>query len=139
MLLISPTGMGIRRDHKGCGLYNASRGRRRHRGLDFLCRPGQDIISPIQDAHIVRVANPYSHSSLSGLVIENSYCEIRLFYLLPGERLLDQTVNIGDVIGTAQDITERYPDGGMLPHIHLDITRIDPHLFLREGISWNLF
>jgi murein DD-endopeptidase MepM/ murein hydrolase activator NlpD len=132
--MISPTGKGIRSDHYGKGHYGAKRGRRAHRGTDYLATPGQDVFAPIS-GNIVRVAYPYDDKSYSGLVIANQHMAVKLFYLVPSVTS-GHHVNKGDVIGFAQDISERYPPPNdkkwmiMEPHIHVEIVSLDPDIFI---------
>jgi len=126
--MISPTGKGIRdADKWGSGAHGASRGTRRHNGVDFICEPGQSVVSPITGT-VVRVARPYADSPFSGVLIENAQISIKMFYLLPDMKLIGQEVPKGRFVGVAQDIAVKYP--GIMPHIHLQVDRIDPGLFL---------
>jgi len=138
--IISPTGKGLRRqDSHGSGVYGASRlgndkwgERKYHRGNDFLCEPGQDIVCPIFGARILRVANPYADDqNYSGLFIRNAHMAIYLFYIQPDMSLIGEHVHLFDVIGTAQDISKKYSPG-MQPHVHLQITDIDASLFMED-------
>ena len=132
--MISPTGHGIRRaDNWGQGKYGASRdgGSRIHPGSDFVCVPGQDIVSPINGV-VVRVKIPYSKPVqgvlFGGLLIRNSNCEITMFYFEPLSEVIKMPVAKGQKIGVAQDIRLKYP--GMIPHIHLQFDSINPELFI---------
>lgn len=132
--MISPTGHGTRGvDVWGQGRYGAPRdgGKRIHKGADFVCIPGQDIVSPINGV-VVREKIPYSTKShgvlFGGLLIKNSHCEITMFYFEPLREILRMPITKGQVIGKAQDIGLRYP--GIIPHIHLEFTSIDPELFI---------
>ena len=126
--MISPTGQSVRGlDKHGSGEYGAGRGGRLHRGADYICIPGQEVVSPITGT-IIRIAKPYKGDDYSGLLIRNSNVEIKLFYLKPSPRIVGISVKIGDVIGTAQDISKKYP--GMIPHVHLQIDSINPDLFI---------
>lgn len=44
----------------------------------------------------------------------------RLFYCLPAVRV-DQIVQEGDIVGEAQDISDRYPSSGMTAHVHYEV------------------
>ena len=44
--MISPTGLGIRNDIEGSGEYGARRGSRKHAGIDYVCKDGQNIFAP---------------------------------------------------------------------------------------------
>ena len=130
--MIQPTGKGLREvDKWGNGYYGASRGNRIHKGADYVCEPGQDIVAPITGI-IARESRPYGDPEwlyrYSGLIIYNEYCNLTLFYLEPLRYLIGTKVRMGEKIGIAQDISERYP--GMTPHIHLQINNIDPELFM---------
>lgn len=130
--MISPTGKGIRvADKFGLGRYGAPRGPHRHRGADYVCEPGQDIISPIAGV-FVREANPYalpSKYNYRGLLIESPFMTLEIFYVYPIAELLGHSVKQGQVIGTAQDISRKYP--GITPHVHLQIISIDPEIFTK--------
>jgi hypothetical protein len=128
--MISPTGKGIRgADAQGSGEYGAPRGGgKKHNGVDFVCKPGQGIVSPIT-GHVVREAKPYTDGPFSGLVIENDKIRIMMFYIQPDLNLIGKgEIEKGRLIGIAQNIAEKYP--GITPHIHLRIERIDPTLLL---------
>ena len=55
--MISPTGKGIRVDSEGDGNYGASRGSRRHNGIDYICVEGQEVRAPF-NMLINRIAKP---------------------------------------------------------------------------------
>lgn len=127
--MISPTGKGIRGfDEWGSGRYGAPRGGHMHNGADFICDPGQDIISPIDNALVVRESKPYPKEDWSGIILKNDHFTIQIFYLKP-LNIFGSFVSQGDKIGTAQDIGLKYH--GIIPHVHLRILDIDPELFLR--------
>jgi len=127
--MISPTGKGIRtRDKWGSGRYNVSRGDRKHKGTDFICEPGQWVVCPIDEAEVYRVARPYLREGYSGLVLTGAKIALKLFYLEPIDDIVGEFVKQGHRIGIAQDISEKYP--GMIPHIHLEVSRVDPEIFI---------
>ena len=128
--MISPTGKGIRNDSKGAGHYGAPRGNRKHRGTDYLCEPGQFVLSPIF-GKIERIAYPYADKSYSGIVIRGKHLTVKMFYLNP-TALIGNFVRAGGVVGSAADISKRKDSyKGMLPHIHLEIESIDPELIMQ--------
>ncbi len=129
--MISPTGRGVRtKDNWGEGRYGASRGNRKHKGVDYICKPGQKVVSPINGI-IIREAKPYAKSKYSGLLIAGEHIAIKMFYFeplkIPGHEIMGKEIKKGDTIGIAQDISEKYP--GMDPHIHLEIVSVDPAIF----------
>ena len=133
-MILNPTGRDIRSDSAGDGHYGSPRGSRLHEGIDFECVPCDGIFMPVT-GKLKRVAYPYSDKSYSGVIINSDWCDIKMFYFEPDLDLIGKVVRQGDIIGKAQDITIRYPDQGMTPHIHLAITNIskDPELYLKEA------
>jgi len=127
--MLNPTGGKIRNDVKGSGLFNAPRGNdRKHDGIDLIVKPGHKVLSPI-DGLVTRQARPYAHENYSGLEIEGDRITVVLFYLRPLKGIVGSQIEKGDIIGIAQDISKRYGKG-MIPHIHLRITRCDPVLLM---------
>ncbi len=130
--LISPTGKSVRlMDHFGSGLFNAPRGKDKHNGVDFICKPGQVVVSPI-DGLIVRKAFPYFDKEYTGVLLENDSLSLKLFYFIPDKKILGFKVKQGDRLGIAQDISKRYntQEQKMIPHIHLQIETIDPMVLM---------
>jgi len=127
--MISPTGKEIReKDEWGSGRYGAPRGQNKlHDGTDFVCTPGQSILSPISGM-MVREARPYSNSDYSGVLLHNDSIDIMLFYLIPDQNLIGKWIAKRSIIGVAQDISKKYPN--MIPHIHLRVVKINPELLL---------
>ncbi len=125
--MISPTGKGVRvKDVWGEGRYGVSRGDRKHKGADYTCRSGQEVVSPI-NGKIIREARPYAGSKYSGLLIEGEHMAIKMFYFEPYKYMAGMKVRKGEPVGIAQDISEKY--SGMAPHIHLEIVSADPEIF----------
>jgi hypothetical protein len=123
--------MGLRgRDAYGSGKFGASRKRNgkkdTHRGADFLSRPGQAVTAPVAGRIIRFVQRVYRDDSrFQGIVIETTGgFTITLFYVSPAKALLGKDVMIGDPIGLAQDLVEKYPDKGMgaiSNHVHVQV------------------
>ena len=135
MILINPSGKGVRSDGFGNGHFGATRRtkgqRRKHKGTDYIVVPGQRIFAPA-DAIYRRIAYPYADSrELSGGYFEGEDISYKIFYYKPTLKPGTQ-VRQGDTIGYAQDISNRYGldrDGNkMVPHIHLEITKINPEI-----------
>ncbi|PIE67205.1 MAG: hypothetical protein CSA23_04965 [Deltaproteobacteria bacterium] len=135
-ILQSPTGQGVRVDNMGDGHYGAQRNRNGHtyphKGVDFLCKPGQSVVSPISGT-ITRLARPYSKGPYSGCVIENKKIKIKMFYVDVPPQAAGKAVFRGEHIGIAQDISLKY-GREMKPHIHMQVERVDPELLLQEGL-----
>lgn len=121
--MISPTGKGIRSDAMGDGHYGASRGTRKHEGVDYLCDPNQDIYAPISGV-IKRISYPYADKSYSGVIIEGKHITVQMFYFEPLSDFIGCEVYQGQTIGFAQDVSKRY-NSSMKAHIHLKIISFD--------------
>lgn len=131
MYIISPTGMEPRGfDDFGSGAFHASRGNRKHNGVDYACVPGQDIYMPVE-GKIERIAYPYaSDLKWMGCYLTNRYIGIMMFYIRPNHKLIGQHIKQGDIIGKAQNIANKYntKDKTMTPHVHLQIQWVNPEL-----------
>lgn len=123
----SPTGKGIRSDGAGDGHYGASRGTRKHAGLDFLCNPGQVVVMPVT-GELSRVVYPYAgDTTYTGCEILCPKARIYMFYLVPDPDFLNRHLEEGSAIGVAQDISKKY-GSPMQPHIHFEFKSIDPEM-----------
>jgi hypothetical protein len=133
LTLKNPTQGTIRMDRGGSGMFDAPRKRTnargeveryRHRGTDISCTPGQDVVSPI-DGTIIRLAHPYANDSrFSGVNICNTTLTVTLFYVTVPPQHVGRHVRKGEKIGTAQDISKKYPDAGVTPHVHIAISSL---------------
>ena len=128
--MISPTGLGIRTDPAGSGHYGSRRGRRIHKGTDYLAEPNQDIIAPF-DMVIKRYANPTTAFPLtSGIVWTTPHMTGKMFYFVPDSHLIGAVVTAGQYLGLAIDL-KKYYSADMSSHIHFQIDSFDPE-FLRS-------
>ena len=124
-------------DPKGCGHYGASRGSRKHNGIDVVVKKGQNIYSPIT-GYISRYPFPYaSDLSYKGIEIigegEHKGYKVKIFYCSPTVAR-NTKVSKGQKIAIAQAINEKYgPD--MINHIHVEMyknnTRLNPEIYLK--------
>lgn len=118
-----------RMDRFGAGHYGASRGKRKHNGLDIETAPGEEIYSPIH-GDVVRQAFPYANDlSYGGVVIRGvgqyAEYEVKLFYV---QGLICGRVSAGSTVATAQNLGAKYP--GITNHVHMEVrcrgTLLDP-------------
>ena len=130
-IIVSPTGkLDIRQDSAGSGSFHAPRGGRLHEGVDFVCTAGQEIYAPIS-GKIKRVAYPYaSDLRWTGCVIESLNVKIMMFYMKLARNMVGKNVARGDIIGKAQAISNKYPDSGMIDHVHMQVEWINPQVLL---------
>lgn len=117
-------------DKWGDGAFLASRGNRRHRGIDLKYEPGEGVLAPI-DGTVLRIGYPYQGDDTYKLIEmrdEASRLIIRMFYVNPcvgpGHKF-----STYETIGCAQDISEKYGEG-MTNHVHIEFI-INP-LYLAE-------
>ncbi len=106
-------------DSYGSGRYGASRGTRKHTGIDYAVLEGSTLLSPIA-GRVSKLGYPYG-DDLSfryvQITTEDNFAW-RFFYIEPAVRV-PLFVKVGDVLGSVQDLDGRYP--GITPHIHLEI------------------
>lgn len=136
--LVNPTGLGIRSDEGGAGHWDAPRGHRLHKGIDFSTIDGQNIFSPVNG----KVRNFYGQTTgypmiqiyPSNLNIGFDYIEILYAGAPKGIQLWSfRNITAGDVIGKSISLQSLGYPNNVGPHIHLQIwrdgVRIDPTPF----------
>lgn len=105
-------------DSQGCGHFGASRGDRKHNGIDLACMAGTAISSPV-GGMVSKVGYPYGDDlSFRYVEIDGMGYSFRMFYVDPLVRE-GQKVYKGDVLGVCQSLMQRYP--GITDHIHFEI------------------
>jgi murein DD-endopeptidase MepM/ murein hydrolase activator NlpD len=119
----NPTG-GAPRGHDafGDGQFGARRdgGVREHEGVDYVAKAGQDVAAPIS-GYVTKIGYAYGgDTSLTFVEISNPALGYvaRAFYVNPGVEV-GQTVRLGEVIGTDQNLQSHYP--GITNHVHLEV------------------
>lgn len=122
----NPTGKSPRgADAYGEGRFGASRTGHIHAGVDYVSDAGQQVVAPIA-GFVTRVGYAYRDS------FDYRYVEItnrltgytaRVMYVGPEVRE-GQALALGQVIGRAQTLQPRYPNG-ITDHVHLEIARLD--------------
>lgn len=130
-------------DAWGSGKFGASRGKRKHRGIDVWVPEHGTLLSPI-DGQITKLGFPYA-DDLSYRYIEItdfSGFRHRFFYSKPLLEVGDR-VFVNDEISVVQDIASRYHgkatpiEAAMKNHVHYEIidrdgAYVDPEAFHRE-------
>lgn len=114
----------------------------RHRGIDIVVTPGEDVKSPVT-GKFVRPAKPYKDDNYySGVLIEaNDGTEVKIFYVHPNSNLKPgDTVEAGKTsIGSAQDLRKRYGpkngNGPITPHVHLETKKNGQYVDPTPGLS----
>jgi murein DD-endopeptidase MepM/ murein hydrolase activator NlpD len=120
----NPTGREPRlHDAYGDGEFGARRdgGSRRHEGVDYMAKAGQDVDAPIS-GYVTKIGYAYAGDpNLKFVEITNPALNYsaRVFYVNPKVEVGD-TVAIGQPIATAHSLQRKYP-GGMTDHVHLEI------------------
>ena len=131
----------VRSDPAGDGAFGAPRGGKPdgHRGTDFLVGVGDEVLSPCVGT-ITKLGQCYANTPTWRYVqiTDRSGLHHRVFYIEPRGHI-GKKVNLDTVIGIAMDISNRYPDQGMLPHIHYEIKKgqeyLDPSSFKDKGVT----
>lgn len=106
-------------DEWGSGAYGASRGERKHVGVDFVAEPGV-LIGSHRSGVVSKLGYPYG-DDLSFRYVEVTTPNgkrLRFFYLAPhvaeGEK-----IEIGDTLGAVQSLQKRYPN--ITDHVHFEV------------------
>lgn len=111
-------------DTGGCGHYGAPRTRSyevgKHEGQDILCTPGATVYAPFAGT-ITRLSVPYKDDRFSGVVLQiNPALIMKIMYMQPTPGIVGKTVAPGDVLGTCQNISQKY--GASVPaHLHIEV------------------
>lgn len=112
--------LSIRNDSSGSGHYESSRGSRSHGGVDFLVQKGQVVMSPIAGI-VTRKAFPYAKDlKWEGVYIKGEDFDVKIFYMTPLSNIVGKTVKMGEHVGEAQAISQKY-GGSMKNHIHVEV------------------
>ncbi len=122
----------IRNDGGGRGNYGAPRRGRRHKGLDLISYPGQEIRSPIDG--IVKTTRAASDKKLLGTKIigtgDFEGYQSLMFYVYPFKHLRGTEVKKGDVVAVQQDLSKNnntFSESGgdysesVGDHVHFDV------------------
>ncbi|XP_076877205.1 leukocyte cell-derived chemotaxin-2-like [Brachyhypopomus gauderio] len=102
----------------GCGNYGASRGTRKHLGLDIICSDGATVYAPF-DVTVTGKAVPYTKDNAinDGVSLTGGGLCFKLFYLKPVK--YSGTVKAGQKLGTLLPMQSVYP--GITSHIHVQM------------------
>jgi len=109
-------------DAWGSGAFGASRGHRKHRGLDIAAAPLEQVYAPFS-GRIVREAFPYaSDLSFRGVVLEGTGdwqgYTAKMFYV---SGVICGEVAAGALIGFVQNLGVKYPD--ITNHVHIEVKK----------------
>lgn len=107
-------------DPTGYGWYGAKRGSRKHKGVDLLTDPGDNIFCPINGV-ITKLGYPYANTQkLRYIEITGDMYRIWLMYVKPINISVNDRVFIADIIGEAQDVSGHW-GGKMKNHLHMQV------------------
>ena len=103
----------------GCGSFGASRGARKHNGLDIVTTPGQIIYAPIS-GKVTRFPFPYAGDlTYTGIEIVNDLYKVKIFYMKASVSIGSKVVQ-GQQIGVSQNIAAKYSPQ-MTNHVHIEV------------------
>jgi len=112
-------------DSWGSGAFGASRGDRKHNGVDLLCDAHTSIQSSIS-GKVTKVGYPYADDlSYRYVQVSKGGYDYRIFYVSPSVNEGD-VVDVGDLIGMSQDLEKRYE--GIPNHVHFEIKHGDEYI-----------
>jgi murein DD-endopeptidase MepM/ murein hydrolase activator NlpD len=109
-------------DPHGSGAYGASRGNRKHNGVDYAALPNSQALSSTR-GKVTKIGYPYDPNdpkkgTFRYVEVTTDGYRIRYFYVYPLV-MLGENVEIGEVIGSVQDLRSVYRK--ITPHIHLEV------------------
>lgn len=113
----------IRNDRAGSGHYGASRGTRKHTGVDFYVAPGSIVLAP-ESGEMEHYGYAYRGDTNWRIVNfkGNSGRLYRFFYTVQCGYKRGDRVERGQPIAMVQDIRKRYPEeSDMQPHVHVEV------------------
>ncbi|XP_067312644.1 leukocyte cell-derived chemotaxin-2-like [Pseudorasbora parva] len=102
----------------GCGNYGASRGSRKHMGLDIVCADGDTVYAPF-DVKLNGKAAPYKKNNAinDGINLSGEGLCFKLFYVKPDR--YSGTLKKGAKLGTLLPMQSVYP--GITSHVHVQM------------------
>lgn len=134
--MITPNIRGY--DKQGAGHFGASRGKRSHNGIDFVCDVDDTVKSLIAGV-VTKIGYHYAPSDIHKghlryvEVTDSKGFRCRYFYILPHVSFGD-TVKSGEILGKSQDLTKIYH--GITQHFHFEVKTqndktINPHEYFK--------
>lgn len=113
----------VRNDRAGSGEFGAPRGggKRVHKGIDYVCFPGMPVYAPSAGTitkHGICYHDDFSYKYVE--IKDSQGLRHRVFYCKPLPPI-GTYIDADAIIGLAQDITKRYPNSGMTPHLHYEV------------------
>jgi hypothetical protein len=127
-------------DAYGSGRFGAVRdgGKRKHHGVDYVVAPGDWVEAPIAGV-VTKYGYAYRRNTdLRYIEIRNPETGMRARVLYVDATVADgAAITAGEIIGTAQNLADRYP-GGITNHVHVELTDaagvlLDPATLLPLG------
>ena len=124
-------------DKFGSGAYLASRGSRKHMGIDFACAKGNKILS-LTNGIVSKIGYPYNprdtkKGHMRYVQVTHEGVDIRYFYVDPLVKV-GTSIRRWEVVGTAQGLLDIYP--GITDHIHFEVkvgrTFLNPEEYLKQ-------
>lgn len=122
-------------DRWGAGHFGASRGDRKHEGVDYALPVGATVLA-LTAGRVTRTGYAYSDDMSYRYVevADRHQHRLRYFYVAPSVKIADHVL-AGDPLGRVQDLGRRYPD--ITPHVHFEVfepggNRIDPAEYARR-------
>lgn len=112
-------------DGHGCGHFGASRGSRKHNGVDLVCIPGTPVGSPVA-GRVTKLGYAYTDDlSFRYVQISSGGYDFRLFYVEP---MVEEgaEVIVGSLVGRAQRLGSRYQ--GITEHVHFEVKHGDDYV-----------
>ena len=120
------------KDKHGSGAYGASRGKRKHVGIDFAVDPETPVASHV-DGVVTKLGYPYGDdlSFRYVQVTDKNQNDHRFFYVEPSVGIGDP-IEVGTFIGLSQKLGSRYKK--ITEHVHYEVKRGKEYLDPRDFV-----
>jgi murein DD-endopeptidase MepM/ murein hydrolase activator NlpD len=113
-------------DRYGSGAYQASRGSRKHNGVDICCE-SEDDVKAVSNGVVTKIGFPYSQAPSANRdkkrlryvqITDLDGIDVRYFYV-SSVVVMGEFVYKGDMIGTNQELGHIYPE--ITDHWHFEV------------------
>lgn len=108
-----------RYDNHGSGAFGASRGLRKHIGVDLKAEPGEKVYAPFA-GEITKYGWAYANEDYRYIEITGENHRVRLFYSeLDPAHFVGKEIFEDQFLGVIQDLTTKYE--GITNHLHFEL------------------
>lgn len=117
-------------DKWGSGHYGAPRGRRKHRGCDYVDHVNE-AVSAFEAGEVTKIGFPYNQRSAKKrnfrlVELRISPAIVHRYFYVESLVQVGDMVEKGQILGWAQDLDAVYP--GITQHVHFEVKKNGRHI-----------